>query len=218
MSEHDAIDRLKQGDIGGLETLVRRYQLRAVRAADLITRDRALAEDVVQEAFLRVYQHIDQFDSNRPFEPWFLRIVINNALKAVSKNDRWRPLENLHGDRVEYHLSNEALQPEKWLVGEERREQVWEALGELPPEQRGVIVLKYFLGLSIDEIGGEMVSPSGTIKWRLHRARKRLRELLKALERNENKKTEGQSGDLSEGNTVNISESEGAIEEMDGNR
>ncbi|MEO8609830.1 MAG: sigma factor [Chloroflexota bacterium] len=66
MNENQAIKRLKRGDINGLETLVRQHQVRAVRTAYLITQDRALAEDVVQAAFVRAYQHIDQFDVSRP--------------------------------------------------------------------------------------------------------------------------------------------------------
>ena len=82
MEEQKAIARLKRGDISGLEALVRKYQVQAVRAAYLIIRDRALAEDIVQAAFLRAYERIGQFDAGRPFGPWFLRSVVNDAVKA----------------------------------------------------------------------------------------------------------------------------------------
>jgi RNA polymerase sigma-70 factor (ECF subfamily) len=62
MEERSAIERLKQGDIGGLEVLVRRYQARAVQAAYLIVRDRSLAEDVAQDAFVRAYEGFGRFD------------------------------------------------------------------------------------------------------------------------------------------------------------
>ncbi|MBI2916360.1 MAG: sigma-70 family RNA polymerase sigma factor [Chloroflexi bacterium] len=83
MDDAEAVQRLKHRDIGGLETLVTRYQVQALRAAYLVTRDRFLAEDVVQEAFLRLVQRVRSFDDGRPFAPWFLRIVINDAIKAV---------------------------------------------------------------------------------------------------------------------------------------
>jgi len=67
MEEQEAIARLKRGDISGLEALVRKYQVQAVRAAYLITHDRGLAEDIVQAAFLRAYERIGQFDAGRPF-------------------------------------------------------------------------------------------------------------------------------------------------------
>ncbi len=63
--------------------LVRRHQVEALRVAVLITRDRALAEDIVQAAFLRAYERIDQFDADRPFAPWFLRGVVRDAVKLA---------------------------------------------------------------------------------------------------------------------------------------
>src|SRR5437867_2966684 len=93
MQESEAIALLKKGDIGGLEHLVLGYQMRAVRAAYLTTRDLALAEDIVQSAFLRVWERIEQFDAQRPFGPWFMRIVVNDALKATVRRDRTLSLD-----------------------------------------------------------------------------------------------------------------------------
>ena len=94
MDERGAIARLAGGDISGLELLVSRYQVRAVRAAYLVCRDPALAEDIVQSAFIRVYERIDRFDPSRPFAPWFLRIVTNDALKAAQRGERIVPLDD----------------------------------------------------------------------------------------------------------------------------
>jgi hypothetical protein len=69
MDEKEAIHRLKQGDIHGLEFLVNQFQLKAVRVAYLITRDLGMAEDIVQESFVKVYRSIQTFEENRPFEP-----------------------------------------------------------------------------------------------------------------------------------------------------
>jgi len=83
LDEQEAIRRLKRGDIGGLEVLASRYQVKAVRTAYLITRDPALAEDVVQDCFVRVFHSIAGFDSARPFEPWFMRSVVNASVKSL---------------------------------------------------------------------------------------------------------------------------------------
>ena len=91
MDEQQAIQRLKRGDIGGLEIFVNVYQVRAVRTAYLITRDVALAEDVVQDAFLQTYRSIRHFDQDRPFGPWFMRSVVNAAVKAAQKTARQVP-------------------------------------------------------------------------------------------------------------------------------
>ena len=69
MEEAEAIARLKQGDVGGLEALVHGHQVQAVRTAYLITRDRALAEDIVQAAFVRAHERIEQFDTGRSLVP-----------------------------------------------------------------------------------------------------------------------------------------------------
>ena len=88
MDVTEAIARLRKRDISGLEMLVLEYQVQAVRAAYLITQDRPMAEDVVATAFLRAYERIGQFDTSRPFGPWFLRVVVNDAIKAVSRQRR----------------------------------------------------------------------------------------------------------------------------------
>ncbi len=88
MDERRAIQRLRNGDIGGLEFLVREYQVKAVRTAYLITRDVGLAEDVVQDSFLNVYRSIRTFDPTRAFEPWFMRSVVNAAVKMMQKSAR----------------------------------------------------------------------------------------------------------------------------------
>ncbi len=172
MTEREAIARLKGGDIGGLETLVKIYQVKAVRAAYLITRDWPAAEDIVQMAFLQVYERIQQFDSDRPFGPWFLRSVVNRAITTASRSSRLVALDE--SDRSDVDVLTAADLADTVAM----REIIQSALEKLSPEQRAAIVLHYYLGLSEDEMAHEMICPRGTVKWRLHAARKRLRILL----------------------------------------
>ncbi|GAP22612.1 RNA polymerase sigma factor [Leptolinea tardivitalis] len=86
MNDQQAISRLKNGDIGGLEYLVSKYQEKALRTAYLITHNRQLSEDVVQETFVRMYQRIRSFDDQRPFEPYLMRSVVNTAINQAEKN------------------------------------------------------------------------------------------------------------------------------------
>lgn len=186
MEEQDAIMRLKQGDIAGLEALVRRYQVQAVRTAYLVTRDLPLAEDIVQAAFLRAYERIGQFDAARPFGPWFLRSVVNDAVKAARRYERQVPLgdcEERSGDQVSLAdtLADQGAGPADLLEAAELRQAVWQALGQLPPSQRAVIVLRYYLELNESEMADALACPKGTVKWRLHAARGRLRTLLDSL-------------------------------------
>ena len=184
MEEQEAIARLKRGDIGGLEALVCKYQVQAVRTAYLITRDRALAEDIVQAAFLRAYERIGQFDAERPFGPWFLRSVVNDAVKAAARRERQISLEaGSEGEETSLAdlLADPGPGPDDLVEAAEIRQTVWAALGKLPPTQRAAIVLRYYLDLSEAEMAGELACPPGTVKWRLHAARKRLRTLLRPL-------------------------------------
>jgi len=177
MSEHEAIERLRQGDIDGLEELVLRYQLPAIRASYLISRDRALAEDLVQSAFLRAFERIAQYDSARPFGPWFLRSVVNDTLKAVTRRTRLVPLE---AEVLEClgSLSERHAELEERLEHLDTQEALSTAIAQLAPEQRAVIVMRYYLGMTGAEISSKMHSTPGMVRWRLHGARQRLRDLL----------------------------------------
>ncbi len=182
--DSQAIARLKQGDLAGLDVLLERYQLRAVRTAYLIVLDRPLAEDVVQNAFVRLAHKINQFDDSRPFAPWFMRSVINDALKAIRRAARQAPLEAEEAagsTRLIDQLIDPGPQPEEWAVNAETCREVWQALASLPAAQRSVIVQRYYLGYSEAEMSLELQRPLGTIKWLLHSARKKLRRLLATL-------------------------------------
>lgn len=171
-----AIRRLKSGDMGGLEALIRRYQVRAVRAAYLIVRDAATAEDVVQETFLKIFRHIQRFDETRPFEPYLLRSVVNAALDAAVPPSK----------REQGSVSLESV--EAWLKAAETVEDqaawnalkrdIHHALDQLNPRQRAAIVMRYYLGMSEQEMAARLDARPGTVKWLLNEARSRLRGLL----------------------------------------
>jgi RNA polymerase sigma-70 factor (ECF subfamily) len=183
MEESQAVARLKRGDIGGLEALVRKYQVQATRAADLIVRDRALADDIVQTAFLRAYERIEQFDAKRPFAPWFLRMVINDAIKTANKRKHYVSLETRIEDelRLADWLTDPGPDPLDSAQRAEMSEAVWAAIGKLTPAQRAAIVQHYFPGLSEAEVASKAPTSAGTIRWRLHVAKVRLRALLNPI-------------------------------------
>jgi RNA polymerase sigma-70 factor, ECF subfamily len=177
MDEQQAIDRLKQGDLNGLEFLVRQYQAKAVHTAYLIIGDYALAEDVAQTAFLRVAQRIDQFETRRPFRPWFLRAVVNDAIKAAKRQNRMVSLDE-PSETVPRWLVDPAKMPEELTETGDLRRAVWDALQQLAPEQRAVIVQRHFLEMGESEMVKELQRPASTVKWWLHTARERLKILL----------------------------------------
>jgi RNA polymerase sigma-70 factor (ECF subfamily) len=181
VTEQEAIERLKRRDISGLELLVKTHQLRATQSAYLIVGDWQTAEDVVQATFLQLYERIDQFDSNRPFAPWLLRSVINLAC-VVGKRRKWSvPLDNQTSGQWSGQSLEELLAAPDLIDSVETRHAVWAALGQLPPAQRAVIVQRYYLDMSEDEMAQALDTPPATVKWRLYIARKRLRLLLQPL-------------------------------------
>lgn len=172
----DAIRRLKKGDLRALELLMTRYQVRATRAAFLITYDEALAEDVVQDAFLRIQERIGQYHEERPFEPYLLRTVIHASLNAVRKQTRIVPAWDNAND-LERLLDRAASVESQVEFGELQRD-ILTALSKLPPRQRAVIVQRYYLEMSERDMAQASKTAVGTIKWMLNAARERLRALL----------------------------------------
>jgi RNA polymerase sigma-70 factor (ECF subfamily) len=183
MEDRIAISRLKQGDLTGLESLVNRYQVRAVHAAYLILYDRPLAEDVVRTAFMKVAERAHQFDEERSFAPWFFRIVANDALKAARKQKRTISLEEQSEEaasQLAQWLIDPNAHPEQLLEEKEARKVILNAVQSLPPAQRRVVVMRYFLEMSEADMSTNMDRPLSTIKWWLRDARKRLYDLMRS--------------------------------------
>ena len=182
MDERIAITRLKQGDLIGLKAIVEQYQSQAVHAAYLIVYDQALADDVVQAAFVKVAERIHQFDEERSFAPWFFRIVVNDALKLVKRQKRIVPLNDPDepAAQIATLLVDPTLQPELMVEQKEMREHILKAIQSLPPEQRAVIVMRYYLEMSEADMSERLERPISTIKWWLRDARSRLSRLIRS--------------------------------------
>ncbi|HST05376.1 MAG TPA: RNA polymerase sigma factor [Chloroflexia bacterium] len=178
MDEKSAIAQMKQGNIDGLETIVKRYESKAIETSYLISHDAALAEDIVQAAFLRAFERIGQFDSQRSFGPWFLRSVINDTLRALERGSHI--LGNI--DTLDQHELERLASAKDDLYDEleaaETKDEILLTLSRLSPVQRAAIVLRYYLDLSEIEMAQMLDCPKGTVKRRLHDARKNLRQLL----------------------------------------
>lgn len=155
----------QRGSASDLEALFTAHWSRAHRAAYLVVHDSALAEDIAQEAFLAALRNLDRFDRRRPFGPWLHRIVVNRAIDAA----RARSL------RRETELTDEADAGSPSRMPDD---DVLAALGQLPPEQRAVIVLRHLLGYTPGEIARALELPRGTVNSRLRRGLDALAELL----------------------------------------
>ncbi len=184
VDDHEAIGRLKAGDLSGLEVLVRRYQTPAIETAYLITHDLPLAEDVVHDLYLQLDRSIRTFDLTYPFKPWFMRCVVNASLRAARAARRDVGFETPVAAGAEGDLTlgdllpDPAVGPDDLLEQNELEAAVEAALWRLAPEQRAAVVLRYYLELGDDEISEQLNCATSTVRWRLHAARRQLRAWL----------------------------------------
>lgn len=177
--ETAAITRLRRGDARALDTLVLRYQVGVTRAAFLITRDRGAAEDAAQSVFVRLIERIQQYDPRRPFAPYLYRSVIHEAIKIARKRERDLSMDaETEGVTLAEVLPDWTNDPAARFEQAEARRVVWAAMGQLPPKQRAVAVMRFYLEWSEAEIAETLRVPVGTVKWRLHDARVRLQRIL----------------------------------------
>jgi RNA polymerase sigma-70 factor, ECF subfamily len=182
IEEKQAITRLKTGDLEGLEVLIASYQVKAVHAAYLVCRDEELAKDLVQDAFLQAAKKIAQYDERRPFGPWFLKIVINSAVKAAKRQTQVVSIDGSQDEEagaVASWLVDTGPRPEQMVETKEIQRIVWNALEQLSPEQRAAVIMHHYLGMNADEITNEIHRPTTTVYWWLRTAKERLRELLR---------------------------------------
>ncbi len=169
MDDAAAIERCQQGDREAFRHLVERYQKRAVGHAVAILFDRDDAEDAVQEAFIDAFKAIGTFDTSRTFYQWFYVLLRNRCYKLTSKR---RPTES---------LDEALLLTSPRGMADETRIALEKALHSLTREEREIVSLKYFSGLSYDELATHLQIPRGTVMSRLFYARRKLQGELAGI-------------------------------------
>jgi RNA polymerase sigma-70 factor (ECF subfamily) len=147
------------GSADAVDELFRRHWPAAHRAAWLVVHDAAAAEDIAQEAFVSALRALDRFDRRRPLGPWLHRIVVNRAID-------WSRARALRSETGADTLPEPAAPAAAPTVGDE----LLEALAELGPEHRAVVVLRHLLGYTPGEIAAMLELPRGTVNSRLRRA------------------------------------------------
>jgi RNA polymerase sigma-70 factor, ECF subfamily len=165
MEDAEAIKRCQEGDYEPFRYLVERYQKRAVAHGTAILFNRDDAQDAVQEAFIDAFKAIGTFDTSRTFYQWFYVLLRNRCYKMTAKR---RPTESL--DEALLLVSQPGTN--ETTIGLEK------ALHSLTSEEREIVCLKYFDGLSYDELATHLEIPKGTVMSRLFNARQRLQRKL----------------------------------------
>ncbi len=170
----DTIIAWKKGDSGAFNAIVRATMRRAYAVALGIVGNAEDAWDLSQEAYMAAHRARKSFDADRPFFPWFYRVLRNRCLNYVKK--RARRME-ISLDVLEERAGGGSA--DDLLLRRERIEAVWKALQTLSPEHREIIVLRNFQELSYKEISDILCIPEGTVMSRLYYARRALLEALR---------------------------------------
>lgn len=184
LDDRDNVERVLAGEVDAFEHLVRKYNRLAGAIAFGITGDVHLAEDVVQEAFLKAYRSLESLRRPERFRPWFSGIVRKQAIDAYRQR-RARKTPRVSLDEVDEASAVEPITPESRLLREEQRRRILAAMDSLPSADRLALVLKHMEGLSYREIAEITHTSVSSVESRLFRARRALREKLTHLIRTE---------------------------------
>jgi RNA polymerase sigma-70 factor (ECF subfamily) len=173
--DSDLIERLRQDDLDALGVLFERYRDRVFRTALVIVRDPAVAEDILQDCFLKVYANAQRIDTERPLAPWLYRVTVNLSYTWLSRGkNRRTSIEAV----VDMLVSPMKQAPDRLTEQTELRRNVRKAINDLSIDQRVVVVLYYLNGLNLQDIAEILDLPIGTVKSRLYYARENLRGKL----------------------------------------
>ncbi len=177
------VDAARSGDIGAFESLVRRYDRNVFRIAQHITQNREDAEDVVQDAFLKAYQNLGQFQGQSKFYTWLVRIAVNEALMRLRRRRPERMVSidedvKTEEDSMPREIADWSPNPEQQYTQAELKEILGKTIQGLPTSFRTVFVLRDVEGLSTEETASALELSVPAVKSRLLRARLQLRERL----------------------------------------
>ena len=178
--DEELIRRVQEGDLGAFETLANRYRSKAYMVCYGYLRNREDCLDVLQEALLRSFRAIRRFDTSKSFYPWFYKILKNLCFSRIRTRYRRRhhSLDGRDPDDVPWELPDTTTNPETAVHRDELRSHLAQAMSELRPKDREIILLKHFQDQSYQEMADALGIPIGTVMSRLFHARARLRKTL----------------------------------------
>ena len=172
--EISLILRVQQGDDKAFDNLIEQHRQIMFHYAYLIVRDVAVAEDVTQEAVIRIYKHFAKFDTSQSFRPWALSITRNIAR---NHNRAWGRYKHMIVRFLNSREHNH-VHPEQFTQKQQEAQHVFEVVCKLSQDFQDVIYCRYFMGLSVEESAIALEITAGTVKSRSHRALKQLRRLI----------------------------------------
>jgi RNA polymerase sigma-70 factor (ECF subfamily) len=180
LSDEDVVARVLAGETGMFEIIMRRHNQRLYRVSRAILRNDGEAEDVMQDAYVRAYEHLDQFAGRAKFSTWLTRIAVHEALARQRRDNRYQKLESMseqEGDLMD-RFASLAPNPEEQASNSEIRRLLEEAVEKLPDAYRTVFVLRDIEEMSTTDTADVLEITEENVKVRLHRARALLRKSL----------------------------------------
>jgi RNA polymerase sigma-70 factor (ECF subfamily) len=175
-ADEELVVRIRAGELDSFEILMRRHNARLYRTARAILRDDSEAEDVLQDAYVRAYEHLHEFAGRARFSTWLTRIAVHEALARLRRRKRF---DSLDSQPEEFEMpARSGSSPEQQASDLEMGPVLERAIDALPVEFRSVFVLRAVEELTGAETAECLGIPEETVKTRLHRARGRLQEML----------------------------------------
>lgn len=178
--DEELVDRIRGGDTALYGILMRRYNQRIYRIVLAIVRNDSEAEDAMQEAYVRAYEHLDQFAGEAKFSTWLTKIAIHEAMgrmRRLARNGGRRPVSNTSEDAMDA-VTTDDRDPETQAYDRELRLVLERAINALPDHYRSVFVLRVVEGLDVNETAAALEIGVENVKIRLHRGRALLRKEL----------------------------------------
>jgi RNA polymerase sigma-70 factor, ECF subfamily len=182
LSDEEVVVRVLAGETAMFEIVMRRHNQRLYRVARAILRNDGEAEDVMQDAYVRAYEHLDQFAGRAKFSTWLTRIAVHEALARQHRRKRYEELEpksEREGDPMD-RFPSLTPNPEQEASNSEIRQLLEEAVEKLPDSYRAVFMLRDVEDMSTTEAAYALEITEENVKVRLHRARALLRKSLYA--------------------------------------
>lgn len=182
-SEQELIEKSQKGDVASFEKLIHQYQVYVYNIAYRTLGHEEDAKDAAQDALIKVFKNISQFTGDAQFSTWLYRIVVNTCKDYLRKQASLRETTmtglDADGESVLWEIpASDTLHPEKQLERKEIQLKIHSALEKLPEANKTVVILRDIQGLSYEEISHIEDCSVGTVKSRINRGRKYLRELL----------------------------------------
>ena len=174
------VRRVKKGDYTAFDLLVLKYQSRGIATAFKFVKEKQLAEDIAQEAFIKSYKSIDSFREESSFYTWVYRITVNTAKNYLLSSKRRDEvvISDLSQDDSFYPEKLDVDSPQEILKASELRDLIFETLSSLGEETRTALSLREFDGLSYEQIAEIVQCPVGTVRSRIFRGREMIEEVI----------------------------------------